>query len=397
MANRITENGIEIDDLQTIVDSLTESFKSIYGQDINVSQSTPDGQLINIAAQAKIDVLELALALYNLFNPETVRGRPQDNLYKLVGLTRKASAFTFVEVNVTTTGPCVLQGLDDAAEDINGTGYTVSDSIGNNFILLNSEYINQAGTYLLAFRAQNVGAIEVLPNTITNMVSIIGNVSGVNNPAVPYIVGQEEETDANFNMRFNKSRALGATGQDDGLLAQLLNINLVTGAYVHDNRTNSTDSTGTAAHTIWCIIEGGTNSDIANTIYANLTAGCGMRGSVSVDVTKSNGRTETIKFDRPSYQNLHIKFNYINKGSSLIDDMELKNYLVANLDTGIYTPVDTLEVTNVIQKFNPNIIPYDLEVSGDGNNWAEYVLPMNYNYKFVLSSENITIGTTGNI
>lgn len=397
MSNQITENGIEIDDLQTIVSKLTNDFKNIYGQDINVSQSTPDGQLINIAAQAKIDSLELAVALYNLFNPETVRGRPQDNLYKLVGLTRKASAFSFVEVNVTTTGACILQGLDDKAEDINGTGYTVSDGVGNNFILLNTEYINAAGTYLLAFRAQEVGAIEVLPNTITNMVSIVGNVSGVNNPAVPYIVGQEGETDANFNIRFNKSRALGATGQDDGLLAQLLNINLVTGAYVHDNRTNVTDSTGTAAHTVWCIVEGGTNSDIAETIYANLTAGCGMRGTVSVDVTKSNGKKETINFDRPSYQDLYIKFSYMNKGSGSVDDAALKNYLVSNLETGIYTSVDTLEVTNTIQKFNPNIIPYDLEVSGDGTSWAEYVLPSGYNYKFTLSASNITITTSSNV
>lgn len=391
MANQITENGIEIDDLKTIVDNLTESFKNIYGQDINVEQSTPDGQLINIAAQSKIDTLELAVALYNLFNPETVRGIPQDNLYKLVGLTRKASAFTFVEVEVTTTGPCILQGLDDAAEDINGTGYTVSDNIGNNFILLNTEYINSAGSYLLAFRAQNVGAIEVLPNTITNMVSVIGNVSGVNNPTIPYIVGQEGETDAQFNIRFNKSRALGSTGQDDGLLAQLLNINLVTGAYVHDNRTSLTDSTGTAGHTVWCIVEGGTNSDIAEVIYANLTAGCGMRGEVEVEVTKLNGKLETIRFDRPSYQNLHVKFRYLNKGNGEIDDEALKNYIVSNLITGIYTSVDTLQITNIIQSFDSNIIPYDLVVSGDGENWSELVEPSGYNYKFVLSSENINI------
>lgn len=391
MANQITENGIEIDDLKTIVSNLTDAFKNIYGQDINVEQSTPDGQLINIAAQSKIDTLELAVALYNLFNPETVRGIPQDNLYKLVGLTRKASAFTFVEVNVTTTGPCILQGLDNDAENINGTGYTVSDTIGNNFILLNTEYINEAGTYLLAFRAQNVGAIEVLPNTITNMVSVIANVSGVNNPATQYIVGQEGETDAEFNIRFNKSRALGATGQDDGLLAQLLNINLVTGAYVHDNRTNTVDATGTSAHTVWCIVEGGTNTDIAETIYSNLTAGCGMRGAVSVDVTKSNGKQETIYFDRPSYQNLYVRFSYINKSVVAVDDSALKDFIVSQLTTGIYTSVDTLQITNIIQKYSSQLIPYDLEVSGDGSNWSELVEPDGYNYKFVLTAENITI------
>lgn len=391
MANEINENGIVTDSVTTTVANLETSFKGIYGEDINVTQSTPDGQLINIAAQAKTDTLELATSLYNMFNPVTVRGRAQDNLYKLVGLKRKASAFSFVEVNVTVTGPCTLQGLDENAESLTATGYTVSDTIGNNYILLNTQYFNGAETRLLEFRAENVGAIEVLPNTITNMVSVIANVSGVNNPAAQYITGQAEETDAAFFLRFNKSRAIGSKGQDDGLLAQLLNLNLVTSAYIHDNRGSATDSTGTAGHTIWTIVEGGTNADIAQTIYANVTDGCGMRGTVSVDLTKSNGRTETIYFDRPSYQNLYVKFSLINKSGAAVDQSALKDYIVSNLSTGIYTSVDTLQITNLIQAYNTNLVPYNLTVSGDNNTWEEYVLPQAYNYKFTLAAENITI------
>lgn len=391
MANEINENGIVTDSVTTTVENLTTAFKNIYGEDINVAQSTPDGQLINIAAQAKTDTLELAVALYNMFNPVTVRGRAQDNLYKLVGIRRKSSAFTFVEVNVTTTGACILPGLDDNAESLTATGYTVSDTIGNNYILLNTQYINAAGTYLLAFRAENVGAIEVLPNTITNMVSVIANVASVNNPAAQYITGQSEETDADFYLRFNKSRATGSNGQDDGLQAQLLNLNLVTGAYVHDNRGSTTDSTGTAGHTIWAIVEGGTNADIAEVIYANVTDGCGMRGSVTVDVTKSNGRTETIAFDRPQYQNLYVKFSLINKSGASVDQAALKSYIVDHLSTGIYTSVDTLQITNIIQAYDSNLVPYNLTVSGDNSTWEEYVLPQGYNYKFTLSASNITI------
>ncbi|MBQ2319155.1 MAG: hypothetical protein IIW86_01705 [Clostridia bacterium] len=393
MANEINENGIVTDSVTTTVANLTQAFKDIYGEDISVAQNTPDGQLINIAAQAKTDTLELATALYNMFNPDTVRGRAQDNLYKLIGLRRKASAFSYVVVNVTTTGSCILQGLDDNAESLTATGYTVSDTIGNNYILLNTEYINGAGTYALEFRAANVGAIEVLPNTITNMVSVIANVASVNNPAAQYSTGQAEETDAAFNIRFNQSRAIGSRGQDDGLLAQLLNINLVTGAYVHDNRLSATDSTGTAGHTIWAIVEGGLNTDIAQVIYAEVTDGCGMRGNVSVDVTKANGRTETILFDRPSYQNLYVKFSLINKSSATVDQAKLKQYIADNLATGIYTSVDTLQITNLIQAYSADLIPYNLTVSGDGTTWVEYVLPQGYNYKFTLSTSNITITT----
>lgn len=397
MANEINENGIVTDSVTTTVAKLTTAFKEIYGDDINVSQSTPDGQLINIAAQAKTDTLELAISLYNMFNPVTVRGRAQDNLYKLVGLRRKASKFTFVEVNVTTTGACILRGLDDNAESLTATGYTVSDTIGNNFILLNTQYINAAGTYLLAFRAEKVGAVEVLPNTITNMVSVIANVASVNNPAAQYSTGQAEETDAEFFLRFSKSRANRGSGQDDSLEAQLLNINLVKSVYIDDNREDTTNAAGTPAHSIWVIVEGGVNADIAQVIYENVTDGCGMRGTVSVNVTKSNGRTETIYFDRPQSQNLYVDFSLLNKSGASVDEDALKDYIIANLATGIYTSVDTLAITNIIQAYDANLIPYNLTVSGDGTTWEEYVLPQAYNYKFTLAKANITIDSVTSV
>lgn len=398
MTNEINDNGIVTDSYETTYQGLVTAFKNIYGVDINLDQSTPDGQLIGIAAQAKQDTLELATALYNIFNPETAVGIAQDNLYKLVGLRRKASQFSFVEVTVTTTGSCTLQGLDADAENVNGTGYTVSDTYGNNWILLNTAYINQAGTYNLDFRAEKQGAVQVLPNTVTNMVTIVENVSNVNNPAVQYITGQTEETDVEFRVRFNKSRALSSVGLNDGLLARLLNVNLVTGAFVYNNRTNTTDSTGTAAHTIWCIVEGGTNADIANTIYSNITDGCGMRGTVTYDINTAGGLVETVRFDRPSYQSLEVTFSLISKSGATVDQDALKTYIVENLKTGVYTSVDTLQITNLIQQYDNNLIPYDLTISGDGGTTQEeFLLPQGYNYKFTLATSDITIANVNYI
>ena len=392
MTNEINANGIITDDYATTYQNLVTAFKNIYGVDINLEQSTPDGQLIGIAAQAKQDTLELATAIYNIFNPETVVGVPQDNLYKLIGLKRKSSQFSFVEVTVTTTGSCTLHGLDDKAEDVNGTGYTVSDTYGNNWILLNTEYFNQAGTRTLEFRAEKQGAVQVLPNTITNMVTVVENVTSVNNASIQYITGQTEETDAEFRVRFNKSRSVGALGINDSLLAALLNVNLVTGAYVYNNRTNSTDATGTAGHTIWCIVEGGTTEDVAQAIYAHVTDGCGMRGTVTYDINTAGGLVEQIKFDRPTAQSVEVTFSLLSKSSATVDQDALKEYIVENLKTGVYTSLDTLQITNLIQAYDANLIPYDLTLSGDGGSTQEeYILPQGYNYKFTLSEEDITI------
>ena len=400
MANEINENGITIDSYSTTFDELVDNFKNIYGQDINLEQSTPDGQLIGIASQAKTDTLELAVRLYNMFNPDTVSGRQQDNLYTLVGLKRKATQFSFVEVDVTTTGSCTLQGLDDKVEDLNATGYMVSDTVGNNWILTETTYINQAGTYTLNFRAQNEGAVSVLPNTITNMVTVVGNVSSVINNDTQYITGQSEETDAQFRNRFYKSRSAGATGTSDGLTSKLLNLNLVTGAFVYNNRTGTTDSTGTAGHTVWVIVEGGSTEDIANLLYANLTDGCGMRGNVVYPIVNEAGLTQTIRFDRPQATDIYVTFSLKVKGGETFDqDAQdaLCEYISANLVTGIHTSVDTAMISNLIQSYNSNLIPYDLTIGESTPTSDEYLMPSNYDGKYVLPVENITITTVSNV
>ena len=400
MANEINENGITVDSFNTTYDGLVQSFKDIYGQDINLEQSTPDGQLIGIASQAKTDTLELCVRLYNMFNPDTVSGRQQDNLYNLVGLKRKATQFSFVDVQVTTTGACTLQGLDDKVEDLNGTGYMVSDTVGNNWILTETTYINVAGTYTLSFRAQDQGAVTCLPNTITNMVTVVGNVSSVNNPAVQNVIGQSEETDAEFRNRFYKSRASGSTGTQEGLLSKLLNLNLVTGAYVYTNRTSSTDATGTPEHSVWVIVEGGESADIANTIYANVTDGCGMRGSETYTIHTAGGLVQTIKYDRPTYTPIYVTLSLKNKGNTIYDqDAQdaLCEYISQNLATGVHTSVDTAMISNIIQSYDANLIPYDLTIGESTPTSDEYLMPSNYNIKYTLSASNITITTVSNV
>lgn len=391
MSNQITKDGIETDDLQTILAELTEDFKNIYGQDINLEQSTPDGQLINILAQAKRDTLDLAVQSYNLFNPETVIGRAQDNLYKLIGLYRKASKFSFVQVNVTITAPANLQGLDDDVENPDGVGYTLSDTNGNNFILVNSTNLTSAGTYLLDFRAQNIGAIQVLPNTIKNMVSVIRGVSYVNNPSVQYQTGNDEETDAEFRIRFNKSRSLSGKGFNDSLLAALLNINLVTDAQVYSNRTNVTDSDGTPAHSVWVIVEGGTDEEVAEAIYSNVSDGSGMRGAQQVALRKSNGLFETIYFDRAQSEPLYVKATLKNLTTRDLDLDAIKQALIQGLNFKIYGSVDTAEITCILRDYSSDYVPYNVEISVNNTTWAEYLLPQNKQNKFTLTADNITL------
>lgn len=59
---QITETGIVIDKLTDVHQRLTEGFKRIYGDDINLDADSPDGQMIGLFSQ-EIDNINQAIAL----------------------------------------------------------------------------------------------------------------------------------------------------------------------------------------------------------------------------------------------------------------------------------------------------------------------------------------------
>lgn len=392
MANYIDENGIHIDSLNDIVSNLNTSFQTIYGQDIILDSNTPDGQMINIFAQSKADTLQMAVNVYNSFNPDLVIGQAQDRLYKLVGLYRNQAKFSFVNVNITVDRALNLSGLDSNIDAEGGAGYTVSDTNGTEFILANSVSLSSAGTYLLEFRAKNSGAVEVAPNSITNMNTVLLGVVSVNNPESQFLTGNSVETDSQFRIRFNKSRSISSQGFNDGLLAQLLAVNNVSQAVVYQNRTNTTDSDGTPAHTIWVIVEGGAVEDIANVIYANLTDGCGMRGETSYTIQKQNGANQIILFDRPVSQNLYIQGDLQNLGSTGLDVNTIVQELINNMTFDIYEGASSSDITCALNSIaNGSFVPYNIQVSTNNSTWSSYVQPTTKQNYFVLSAANINL------
>ena len=386
--NYIGNNGLVVQSLEEILADLTEQFQNIYGYDINLEQNSPDGQWINILAQEKKDILDLFTQYYNNLDVDRVVGIPQQILYKLNGLTIKAFTYSYVYVNVTTTAPVNLQGLDENIENADGTGYTVTDTNGNRWILAESQSLN-AGTHLLNFRSAELGGVTALPNTITVMETIIAGVSGVNNPANNYITGNVGENESEFRLRRNQSMSVPSQGFADSIQSQLLSLNNVTEAKVYQNRTSSTVS-GIPAHTVWVIVEGGNSQDIAQTIYANIPPGIPMKGDETVNITRPNGEIEVIQYDIPDASDLYVKATIKLLGGAIDED-----YLKSQLSTLTFEIGETVEAANISTEIK-NIIggngtPYDVELSIDGITYDEVVTPANLDEYFTINTNNITI------
>lgn len=399
MANVINANGIQIDTLEEILSDYTTSMQQIYGADINVESNSPDGQWLNILAQITRDLSEFGVAIYNSFDPDFAQGVVLDERVAINNIQRRGASYTFQNIQITVDRALNLAGLDANANNPDGVGFTVGDNANNQFILLDSQTIASAGTYTFSFRAKLLGAIETLPNTIVNQITVVLGVTAVNNSTGASSVGQNEETDFELRERRKASIALGATGYLNGLQGAILNLDGVVDAEVYENDTNITNADGIPPHSIWVIVEGGSNTDIANQIYSRKSAGCGMRGSIVVNIPEPSGHVFEARFDRPIAQNLYIQFSIqaLRTGQTF-DAPSIKQYMVDNLSFGIGKPAIA---ENIAEIANDAIIATAGEGSGavinlqisltSGSGFTYFLNTTTLQHKFSTNVANITI------
>ena len=387
--NYIGINGLVTQDLNEIIEDLTQRFKNIYGQNINVAQNSPDGQWLNILAQEKKDSLDLVTQIYNNMDTDAVIGLAQQILYKLNGLTIKAFTYSYCYVNVTVNKDMTLQGLDDDVENENGTGFTVADAGGNNWILVETQNLTP-GTHLLNFRSQNLGNMQALANTINVMVTILPGVVSVNNPANNYITGAVGESSAEFRARRNQTMAVPSQGFDESIQSQLLNLTNVTQAKVYDNRTNETKD-GIPAHTVWVIVEGGTSDEIGNIIYNNIPPGIPMKGEQVANIVRSDGSIKTVNYDLPNPIQLYVRATIKNLGSAIIDENYIKQQL-AKTRFNIGEAAESSNITAILKEtLQETGNPYDVEVSINDTTFDTYLKPTGLSDYFVISVDNIDL------
>ena len=113
---RLDENGLQIDELTDILAELIAGYREIYGADLQLTQDTPDGQRVGIEAKARHDLQELALLVYNSFDPDLATGKGLRSIAKLAGITpgprpnplgwrsKQTEKLTFQQVSVGTDG-----------------------------------------------------------------------------------------------------------------------------------------------------------------------------------------------------------------------------------------------------------------------------------------------------
>lgn len=376
MANELTALGLTISTLQEITDQLKVDLAAIYGADINVDSNSPDGQLINIFSQNVEDILELLEDVYNTFSVQGAYGTVLDQRAALNGLLRRQGTYTQTNVTITVNQAVTLVGQDALVSDPLAVVFTVQDNNGNQFQLVTSHTFGSAGSAALLFQAVNIGAVETTINTIVNQTTTVLGVTAVNNPDPATVVGVNEETDSQLKIRQIQSFALASTGPADAIEAALQATLGVLDAMVLENDQDTTIN-DIAAHSVWPIVRGGADADIAQAIYAKKGIGCGIKGDVSYTITRPNGNGYVAQWDVAVSQPLYIQFTIQGRvAGTSFDTTFIADSLAAAINN--YRLGQSATIGDVIAAMiviSPNGFLTGVGVSTDGITFFEVVSP----------------------
>lgn len=387
MANIVDQNGVQVSTASQIYAALVAAMQSIYGPNINILPSSPDGQFLFLLAQMLADNNQLALQVNAMFDPSQAIGVLLDMRCAINGVVRNAGTYSLQNVTVVASLATTLQGLDLYPS----SPFTVADAAGNQYQLVTTYAFTGPGTQVLTFQAAQLGAVMPVINTITTIVTIQLGVTSVNNPTAATTVGIAEESDAALRVRRANSVALPSQGYYNGLFGALQDVTGVTSVNLLENDTGTTDSNGVPGNSIWAIIAGGANTDIANAIYVKRNAGCGLKGAVSETIAQGDGGSIAILFDRPTTESLFVSFT-LAAITGTVDEVFIRAQILATFGTyQIGQVADSTAIVAFVKGLFPNASITAAGVGPNNTTYTPTLAPTAVNYQFGILSTSVYI------
>ena len=108
MAFGLSDTGFSIKRLDDILADKNTAVTDVFGPDINLTPQSPDGQINGTLSESDADLWELALAVYNAFNPSAATGNALSALVQLNGINRAGATPSTVSLDLTGINTTVI-------------------------------------------------------------------------------------------------------------------------------------------------------------------------------------------------------------------------------------------------------------------------------------------------
>lgn len=345
----ITPAGFVRTRLDERVANLVAQAQAIFGADIDVDPDSLDGQLLGIVAESISNLDQLAEDVYQGFNPQSASGLALSRLVQLNAIKRRPGAYSTATLQATGTQGTVIPAGSLVRNPATGAQFqTIADAT-----------IPSAGTVAIAAQATAYGPLTALAGTLTKIDTPIYGWQSVTNP-VDAIPGKLEETDEQLRIRRAKSTATAGLSLVDSIYGGVANVDGVRSAVVLENDQDTADpTTGQAPHSVYVIVDGGADADIAQVIFDKKTIGTTSLGAVQVPINDSQGVPHTIRFARPTDKNIYVTINLHQKAGWPVDGVAqiqaaIVAWALANQSIGdeviyshLYSPINSVVGSSV--------------------------------------------------
>jgi uncharacterized phage protein gp47/JayE len=292
----VTPEGFVRKRLDVILQELNAEMKAIFGEELNLTPESPDGQVNGATSESYANLWELSELSYNARNPSAAVGAALSSLVQLNYITRLPATRTTADVTLGGTPGAVIP-----------TGSLMSASATDTKYETTAEAtLDGLGSAVVEARGLEFGEISCPAASIDTIDSPVVGWATVTNLAEG-LIGTEEETDVELRARRERSTSTGAQAILDAMFAAINNIPGVTNLTILENDSNIVDVNGLPPHSFEVIVVGGDDQAIADTIWAKKSTGSTPAGTSDIDIVDSQGITHTMRLTRPAQIDIYVK------------------------------------------------------------------------------------------
>jgi uncharacterized phage protein gp47/JayE len=306
----LLDSGFVDKPLENIIEDLEEDQKAEIATDLDVSSTSPVGQLNGIIGAHLRELWEVAQALWSAMDPDKNEGLSQTAIASWTGSVREAATKSLVTGRLNLNAGAVVPA---------GSVASVAGSPTSRFLTL-VEAENTGGIpadFDVTMEAETAGPVVANANTLTNIDTPVSGWNSITNPA-DATIGSPAETDGELRERREEEIRAAGGGAVEALLADILSLKGVTSCAVFENTTAATDADGLPPHSFEVVVQGGADQDIADQIWLSKPTGIGPFGSSSAVVKDSQGNDHTMYFSRPVAVPIYIDITvFINEDPDL--------------------------------------------------------------------------------
>lgn len=361
--------GVVVPDTSTLLTDEQAEYKLAFGNDLIVTGDTPQGTLINAEVLARAAVLSNNATLANQINPNVAGGIFLDAIGALLGISRIGAQ--------SSTALCNLMGI---AGTVIPQGSQAQDSVyGDVWQSVSDVTLSSIGTASVVFAAINPGAIATGANTITQIISTVLGWETITNPSAS-TVGTAMQSDQQFSIYRNFTLALQGMGLAEAITSALYATSGVKSLTFLENISDITqiiNGVTMVPHSLYVCVDGGTDTDVANTLTAKKDGGCNYNNGASanpasVPITNIfSGQTINVLFDRPDIIEILVKVT-ASAASSVQDPTQAIVQAILNYAAGLIegeagltvgTSVSCFELAGAITNQSPAIFVHNVQTS----------------------------------